>query len=92
MRQVAIFAGEGEVDDGGAEEEDEGYEAFGEDGEGEGRPHEVGVAGGRDKLSVRGARLTSQNRDVGHPVLAGRGIGGSSRGRCRGGGRAGLRG
>ena len=28
-----------------AEEEDEGDEAFGEDGESEGRPHEVGVGG-----------------------------------------------
>ncbi len=37
---VSVLAGEGEIDDGGAEEEDEGYEAFGEDGEGEGGPHE----------------------------------------------------
>ena len=43
VRQFALLAGEGEVDDGGAEEEDEGDEAFGEDGEGEGGPHEVGV-------------------------------------------------
>ena len=45
-RQLLVFAGEGEVDDGGAEEEDEGDQAFGEDGEGEGCPHEVGVSGG----------------------------------------------
>ncbi len=43
LRQVAVFAGEGEVDDGGAEEEDQGDQAFGEDGEGEGGPHAVGV-------------------------------------------------
>ena len=40
---IFVVAGEGEVDDGGAEEEDEGHEAFGEDGEGEGCPHGVGV-------------------------------------------------
>ena len=46
-----VVAGQGEVDGGGAEEEDEGYEAFGEDGEGEGGPHEVGVGGGGEARS-----------------------------------------
>ena len=40
---VAEFAGEGEVEDGGGEEEDDGDQALGEDGEGEGGPEEVGV-------------------------------------------------
>ena len=40
---VAVFAGEREVERGGAEEEDERDEAFGEDGEGECSPHGVGV-------------------------------------------------
>ena len=49
---VAVFAGEREVDDGGAEEEDEGDEAFGEDGEGEGGPHGR-RRGGRDEADRR---------------------------------------
>ena len=51
LRRAPVFvvAGEGEVDDGGAEEEDDGDEAFGEDGEGEGGPHEVGVGGGGEE-------------------------------------------
>ena len=40
---LAEGAGEDEVGEGGSEEEDEGDESLGEDGEGEGRPHEVGV-------------------------------------------------
>ncbi len=38
-----VAAGEDEIGDGAAEEEDRGDEAFGEDGEGEGRPHGIGV-------------------------------------------------
>ena len=37
---VAEFAGEGEVEDGGGKEEDDGDQALGEDGEGEGGPDE----------------------------------------------------
>ena len=41
---VAEFAGEREVEGGGGEEEDDGDQALGEDGEGEGScPEEVGV-------------------------------------------------
>ncbi len=40
-----IVAGEGEIEDRGAEEEDESDEAFGEEGQREGGPHGVGVGG-----------------------------------------------
>ena len=54
LAEGAPLAGEGEVDDGGAEEEDERDEAFGEDGEGEGDPEEVGVSGGGEESCSRG--------------------------------------
>ena len=40
---VAIFAGECEIDDGGAEDEDQRDQSLGEDGEGERGPHRIGV-------------------------------------------------
>ena len=40
---VAEFAGEGEVEEGGGDEEDDGDQALGEDSEGQGCPQEVGV-------------------------------------------------
>ncbi len=52
--QFFVVVGEGEVDDGCAEEEDEGDETLGQDGESEGRPHDVGVEGWR-----KGARRNS---------------------------------
>ena len=63
-RPFFVFAGEGQVDGRGSEEEDDGYQAFGEDGEGESCPHEVGMGGRRDAVRAF-ARIThpSQRRE-----------------------------
>jgi hypothetical protein len=66
LAEIAPFAREDEVDRRGTEEEDEGYEAFGEDGEGQGCPHNVGVRGGaKDRFLRYGGKCASFGRDDG---------------------------
>ncbi len=59
-----VVAGEGEVDDRCAEEEDDGDEAFGEDGEGEGCPHEIRVGAGGEKYRGLSTSLRFGRDDV----------------------------
>jgi hypothetical protein len=49
---LLVLAGEGEIDEACPAKEDQGYEAFGEDGEREGGPHEVGIRGGRERAAL----------------------------------------
>ena len=65
---AAVLAGEGEVDEGGAEEEDQGDQAFGEDGAGRGRS--------------RGRRRRRLEGEAGREHVGSRARGGGSRGRC----------
>ena len=95
---VLVVAGEGEIDDGCAEEEDERYQAFGEDGESQGGPHGVGVdvemiERGRIR-PLRGWRCGQRPlpEESFYSDLSHREIGGDSRGRRRGKERGGLRG
>ena len=69
-RASVVVAGEDEIDDGGAEEEDEGDESLGEDSEGQGSPHYVGVGacGGKDGACPRRSEPTSV-RDYGNGLV-----------------------
>ena len=62
---VFVFIGQGKIEDRGAEEEDQSDEALGEDGQGDGCPHDVGVGGGGEILPGRRRTNSCNRRDFG---------------------------